>query len=74
MAGKKPTKEDLRDYLDWYNFVNEQEINSCVIDFFAEEMDILNPSYWECLLAWELADEYIKLRWIVFDENGDIVE
>jgi len=45
MARPKKTKEDLRAYLDGYNFVNQSEINMAIIDYFAEEMDIQNPSY-----------------------------
>ena len=68
------TKQDLRDYLDWYDFVNQSEISDAVLEFMEEEMWVLNPSYQDCLNAGEYADEYIELRWIKFYDVWDIVK
>lgn len=67
LTNEKPkTKQDLWDYLDGFDFVNDEEIWMAVNDFFMEEMGVLNPSYWELLEYWELATEYMKNKWLIF--------
>lgn len=62
----KMTKKDLFDYLDWFTFVNDEEVWMAVADFFMEEMGVFNPSYWEIIEYWELATEYMKNKGLVF--------
>ena len=63
---KPKNKQDLRDYLDGFNFVNDEEVWMAVADFFMEEMGVLNPSYWEIVEYWELAAEYMKNKGLIF--------
>ena len=74
MSKETASRENLYEYLDWYDFVNRSEISDAVLEYFAEELDILNPSYWHCLAAGQYADEYIEDRGIKFDDNDDIVK
>jgi hypothetical protein len=62
----KKTKKDLRDYLDWYNFVSREEIAMAICDFFIEEMEVFYPSYWELIEYDQLADEYVLENAIAF--------
>ena len=59
-------KSDLFDYLDQYNFVEENEIQMAIMDYIEKQE---NVTYWsDCLLAGDLADEYIKKNHLVFNE------
>jgi hypothetical protein len=70
----KKTKQDLFNYLDWYDFVHRVEISDAILDFFAEEMWVINPSRWDCMQAWSLADEYIEQKWFKLDEHDNIIK
>lgn len=59
-------KSDLFDYLDQYNFVEENEIQMAILDYVGKQE---NEIYWsDCLLAGDLADEYIEKNHLVFNE------
>ena len=67
LKNEKPkNKQDLWDYLDGFSFVNDEEVWMAVNDFFVEEMGVFNPSYWELLEYWELATEYMRIKWLIF--------
>lgn len=63
---KPKNKQDLWDYLDWFKFVDECEVSMAVNDFFMEEMGELEPSYWDLMEYWALANEYIKNKQLTF--------
>ncbi len=63
---KPKNKQDLWEYLDSFDFVNDEEVWMAVADFFMEEMGVFNPSYWEIIEYWELATEYMREKWLVF--------
>ena len=59
-------KFDLFKYLDQYDFVEENEIQMAILDYIGEQE---NEIYWsDCLLAGDLADEYIEKNHLVFNE------
>lgn len=58
--------EKLYEYLDWYDFVSEEEINMAVCEFI--EQNSGEPlSYYDCACATELAEQYIKDSDLHFD-------
>lgn len=61
--------KELYEYLDWYSFVNYDEVEACVNDFFVEIYEILEPSYWDLFFYHELAIRYISDRWLEFEED-----
>lgn len=61
--------KELYEYLDWYSFVNYDEVESCVNDFFIENYEILELSYWDLFFYHELAIRYISDRWLEFEED-----
>lgn len=63
---KPKNKQDLWEYLDGFDFVNDEEVWMAVADFFMEEMGVFNPSYWEIIEYWELATEYMKSKGLIF--------
>lgn len=59
-------KSDLFNYLDQYNFVEENEIQMAIMDYIEKQE---NEIYWsDSLLAGDLADEYIEKNHLVFNE------
>ena len=67
LKNEKPkNKQDLREYLDGFSFVSDEEVWMAVNDFFVKEMGVFNPSYWELLEYWELATEYMRDKWLIF--------
>ena len=53
-------KSDLFNYLDQYNFVEENEIQMAIMDYIEKQE---NEIYWsDSLLAGDLADEYIEKK------------
>lgn len=67
---KKLTQKDLYEYLDQYNFVSKDEIYLAINDFFTENFENFEPSYWDLLYYWQLQDEYMQDKDLVF-ENDD---
>lgn len=61
--------EKLFDYLDWYDFVNYDEVSDCVSDYFMEEEWQLNPSLWDLLDHQDYAIEYIIARNLEFEPD-----
>lgn len=59
-------KQDLRDYLNWIDFVEKSEIEMAVNDFFVENFEIINPSYGDLWYYSELADQYLLENAIAF--------
>ena len=51
-------KKELFDYLDWYVFVDDIEIQSCICDFIENQEWKL--FYSDCELAYNLMKEYKK--------------
>lgn len=70
-------KEKIFNYMDWVYLVNEEEVLGMAQYAYAyalwEDPDEYQLSYWEILVAQEIAEEYIKRNDIKFDENGDII-
>ena len=59
-------KSDLFKYLDQYYFVNETEIQCCILDFIERQE---GNTYWsDCILANDLAIQYIEKNHLVFNE------
>lgn len=58
---------DLWNYLDWIHFVDESEVNCAVQDYFMEEHWLLEPSFSELMILWEMAKEYIDDRQLTFN-------
>lgn len=61
--------KELYEYLDWYSFVNYDEVEACVNDFFVENYEIFEPSFWDLFYYHELAIRYISDRWLEFEED-----
>ena len=61
--------QKIYEYLDWYTFVNESEVSMAIQDYMMEEEDNLNPSMWDCIEAWEIANKYIKERGLKFEPD-----
>ena len=53
-------KNELFNYLDWYNFVNTTEIECAICDFIENKEWILY--YSDCAFASELMNEYINKK------------
>lgn len=62
-------KKELYEYLDWYSFVNYDEVVMCVNDFFMEEKWELEPSMYDLLDYQDYAIEYIIERWLEFESD-----
>lgn len=60
-------KSDLFNYLDQYDFVEENEIQSAILDYIEKQENVIY--YSDCLLAGDLADEYIKKNDLNFNEK-----
>ena len=67
---KKLTEADekqFHEYMDWFNFVNEQEVEMAVCEYFEKTMD--RPlCMWEMGDISDMADEYIEHRKLPFDD------
>lgn len=66
---KKEKLYELYEYLDGYSFVNYDEVELCVNDFFVENYEILAPSYWDLFFYHELALHYICDKWLDFSKD-----
>lgn len=54
------SKTKLFNYLDWYCFVDQDEIIMAICDFIEKQEGIIY--YSDCALAYELAKEYTKIK------------
>lgn len=58
-------KEDLFDYLDWYSFVDDEEIQMAICDYIENQEWTLY--YSDCTFAYDLMDEYKQKNKIRFE-------
>lgn len=68
---KKLTEADTKqffEFMDWYTFVNKDEVYSAVCEYYEFTMD-RSASMWECLDLRESADYYIDEKNLNFDED-----
>lgn len=68
---KKLTDADTKqffEFMDWYTFVNKDEVYSAVCEYYEFTMD-RSASMWECLDLRESADYYIDEKNLNFDEE-----
>lgn len=56
-------------YLDWYAFVNQQEVEMAVCDFFQEEMWVEQLSFADNMEAWKIAKDYIEAKGLKFEPD-----
>ena len=56
-------------YLDWYAFVNQQEVEMAVCDFFQEEMGVEQLSFADNMEAWKIAKDYIEAKGLKFEPD-----
>ena len=56
------------EFMDWYTFVNRDEVYSAVCEYYEFTMD-RSASMWECLDLRESADYYIDEKNLNFDEE-----
>ena len=61
--------EKLFDYLDWYSFVNYDEVLQATNDYFMEEEWNFEPSLWDLLDYQDYAIEYIIARDLEFEPD-----
>ena len=61
--------EKLFDYLDWYSFVNYDEVLQATNDYFIEEEWNFEPSLWDLLDYQDYAIEYIIARDLEFEPD-----
>jgi len=60
--------ELLYKYLDQYSFVNEDEVNAAVIDYFRDELE--EKITWQAVLdACYFAGQYIQQKKLWFEEE-----
>lgn len=56
-------------YLDWYAFVNQQEVEMAVCDFLQEEMGVEQLSFADNMEAWKIAKDYIEAKGLKFEPD-----
>ena len=56
-------------YLDWYAFVNQQEVEMAVCDFLQEEMGVEQLSMSDILEAAKIAKDYIEEKGLKFEPD-----
>lgn len=56
-------------YLDWYAFVNQQEVEMAVCDFLQEEMGVEQLSFLDITEAEKIAKDYIEEKGLKFDPD-----
>ena len=63
-------QKQFYEYMDWFTFVDENEVYLAVCDYYEFTMD--RPmSMWECWDMSEIADDYIRDRWLKFENDED---
>ncbi len=72
---KKLTEADEKqfyEYMDWFHFVNEDEVSMACQQYFEATMNRA-ISIWECVDLDEVADDYIRNKWLKFDEEEHVI-
>ena len=60
------------EYMDWFTFVNEDEVHMACQDYFEATMH--RPiSIWECMDLDDVADDYISNKWLQFDDEEHLI-
>ena len=70
MKKTEMTLKDLFQFLDWFYFVEEEEITMAVNDFFRDYVEKdknYQASYWELFYFQELAEMYQKEKNLTFN-------
>ena len=70
---KKLTEEDSKqfyEYMDWYTFVNKDEIYMAVCEYYEKTIDRW-ISMWECGDMSEIAEDYMRERNLNFDDDEE---
>ena len=63
-------QKQFYEYMDWFTFVDENEVYSAVCDYYEFTMD--RPiSMGECWDMSEVADDYIRERGLKFENDED---
>lgn len=60
------------EYMDWFNFVNEDEVHMACQQYFEATMNRA-ISIGECLDLDEIVDDYIRNKWLEFDEEEHVI-
>lgn len=60
--------QKIFDYLDEFSFVNEQEVEMAVGDYFMQEEGVC-PSYADLVYFATIADDYMQARGLLLDFN-----
>jgi hypothetical protein len=66
-------RKQFFEFMDWYTFVNETEVNTAVSEYFEKTMD-RDLSMWEMWDISENAEYYMRERNLNFDEDFDARE
>ena len=60
------------EYMDWFNFVNEDEVSMACQQYFEATMNRA-ISMGECMDLDEVVDDYIRNKWLEFDEEEHVI-
>lgn len=77
MKLQKDFKREVFGYVDSIYLVNRSEIEMAMGDAYIKangEKEGYQLSYWELWEVSEMVDEYIKIKWITFDEEDNIID
>lgn len=58
------------EYMDWYTFVNKDEIYMAVCEYYEKTIDRW-ISMWECGDMYEIAEDYMRERNLNFDDDEE---
>lgn len=65
-------QKQFYEFMDWYTFVNEQEVNMACCEYFEATMN--RPiSMWEMGDLSEVAGDYMRNRNLNFDEDEEVI-
>lgn len=56
------------EFMDGYTFVNEDEVNAAVVEYF-EAVNNRGICIGEMLDLWDVAEDYMREKWLNFDED-----
>ena len=65
-------RKQFFEYMDWYTFVNESEINMAVCEY-VEHVNDRPLSMWEMGDISEIADDYIREKNLTLDDDWNIL-
>lgn len=60
------------EYMDWFTFVNKDEVSMACQQYFEATMNRA-ISMGECMDLDEVADDYIRNKWLEFDEEEHVI-